>query len=623
MLTLHRAERTDILADALGELLTAPLDDPFARDIVAVPARGIERWLTQRLSTVLGATHGDGVAANIDFPSPSRLVAEVLAAASDTTAEDDPWLHSRVLWTVLDVIDDSVGEPWCAALARHLGHGADDHRAGRRYATAAHLADLLRSLRTAASGHDRRVGGRTGHRRNGRPARRPPPLAGRTVASRARPHRHRQPVPATRHLCARLRAEPEIVGLPGRVSLFGPTRLDAVQLAVVSALAAHRDVHLWVPHPSPAMWTALRGRKDSAVSRRGRQRARVSVTRCSQRSDATCASSKGGCRASRPPRSPTRPPSRPPRCSAECSRDIRADRAPEPGSAQADGTVMIHACHGPTRQVEVLRECLLHLFQDDPDPRAARCGRDVPGRRDLRPARARRVRAGSGRAPRAHAAGATRRSWAAPDQSGPVGRSTTLLGLADARVTASEVLDLAAAAPVRRRFGFDDDDLERLQEWAPRPEHAGDSARGNADPFGLADFPQNTFGTALDRILLGVAADESGGEWLSLALPLDDVDSNDIDLAGRFAEYIDRLTVSLLGIRGPHPAEKWSAALVQALDLLIDVAPADAWQLAQAHREIGAAVEHAGGARTAAGRRARDAREPPGRAPDPSQLPHR
>ncbi|MDJ0114570.1 exodeoxyribonuclease V subunit gamma, partial [Rhodococcus erythropolis] len=26
----------------------------------------------------------------------------------------------------------------------------------------------------------------------------------------------------------------------------------------------------------------------------------------------------------------------------------------------------VHACHGPARQVEVLRECLLRLFEDDP-----------------------------------------------------------------------------------------------------------------------------------------------------------------------------------------------------------------------------------------------------------------
>lgn len=114
--------------------------------------------------------------------------------------------------------------------------------------------------------------------------------------------------------------------------------------------------------------------------------------------------------------------------------------------------------------------------------------------------------------------------------------------------------------------------------------------------FGLADFPQNTFGTALDRVLLGVTADGTDSEWLALAMPLDDVESNDIDLAGRFAEYIDRLDKALWVLRRPQNAGQWAAALTHALDLLVDVPAADAWQRAQAHREIGAAVEHSGDA---------------------------
>ena len=75
MLHIHRAERADRLADGLAETLLAPLEDPFTPDVVAVPTRGIERWLSQRLSTRLGtsAQGADGVCANVEFPFPGRL----------------------------------------------------------------------------------------------------------------------------------------------------------------------------------------------------------------------------------------------------------------------------------------------------------------------------------------------------------------------------------------------------------------------------------------------------------------------------------------------------------------------------------------------------------------------
>jgi exodeoxyribonuclease V gamma subunit len=80
-LHLHRAERTDLLADGLGALLADPLPDPFAEELVLVPARGVERWLSQRLSHVLGHRRGrgDGVCAGVVFRSPGSLIGDFCA----------------------------------------------------------------------------------------------------------------------------------------------------------------------------------------------------------------------------------------------------------------------------------------------------------------------------------------------------------------------------------------------------------------------------------------------------------------------------------------------------------------------------------------------------------------
>jgi exodeoxyribonuclease V gamma subunit len=111
-------------------------------------------------------------------------------------------------------------------------------------------------------------------------------------------------------------------------------------------------------------------------------------------------------------------------------------------------------------------------------------------------------------------------------------------------------------------------------------------------PFGLGGFGQNTFSAGLDRILLGVAADETELGWLDTALPLDDVDSADVDLAGRFAEFVSRLDTSLAMMRGPRKAAEWSENISTAMDLLTAVRPADSWQRSQAYRELAAATEH-------------------------------
>ena len=95
-LHLHRAERTDLLADGLGQLLSTPLPDPFAEELIIVPAKGVERWLSQRLSDVLG------VCAGIAFRNPHSLIAEITG-----TVDDDPWSPDAMVWPLLEVIDES------------------------------------------------------------------------------------------------------------------------------------------------------------------------------------------------------------------------------------------------------------------------------------------------------------------------------------------------------------------------------------------------------------------------------------------------------------------------------------------------------------------------------------
>ena len=111
---LHRGTDTTVLADGLAELLATPLPDPFAEEVVAVPAKGVERWLAQRLSHRLGAGEGggDGVCAGVRFLNPHSLVALVLGVE-----RSDPWHPEHLAWPVLRAVDASLGEPWAATAA--------------------------------------------------------------------------------------------------------------------------------------------------------------------------------------------------------------------------------------------------------------------------------------------------------------------------------------------------------------------------------------------------------------------------------------------------------------------------------------------------------------------------
>ncbi|MBY6679412.1 exodeoxyribonuclease V subunit gamma [Rhodococcus sp. BP-332] len=610
MLELHRAERASTLATGLATLLAEPLADAFAADVVAVPAKGVERWLRQRLSLSLGAAGvSDGIAANIDFPSPGRLVDDVLAVVTGVDADSDPWAAGPLLWTVLRVIDECSTEPWCSVLSRSIGGAAaapDDHRRGRRWSTASHVSGLFRSY--AAQRPSMIVDWAAGADTDGAGAPLAPDLLWQAELWRRVRERIGVPGPAERldPVCDALAEDGSTLDLPSRLSLFGATRLTTLQRRVLRAVAYHRDVHLWLPHPSPVSWAATSRRAGAGSVRR------VDAPPVSTAGHPLLVSLGRDVRELQPLLEPTADADRhlpdPERSDARrveasttvlrrMQNDIVADRAPAaPDVPGMDDSVQIHACHGPARQVDVLRDTLLHLFQDDPtlEPRDVliMCP-DVDTFAPL-------VRAAFGNEgavgdPSAHPAHGLRVRLADRGlrRTNPVlDVIAAMIEMAGDRVTASQMLDLAASEAVRTRFRFSDDDLERLAEWT-----RVSGARWGIDSvqrelFGLGDFRQNTFTAAMDRLLLGAAADETTGDWLGLALPVDDVDGNDIDLAGRYAELVDRVSVVLRGMRGEHPVRTWRASLIRAIDLLTEVGPADVRHRVDALRELSAALEH-------------------------------
>ena len=144
----------------------------MAAEVVSVPTRGIERWLTQRLSAHLGATPGrqDGVCANIDFPFPGTVVNGALAVAAGTDPDADPWLPQRAVWPLLEVVETHFDEPWLAPLAQHI-RNSETVQDSKRFSSIRHVADLFDRYARAPTRNAAALGRRLGRRGRGRAGR--------------------------------------------------------------------------------------------------------------------------------------------------------------------------------------------------------------------------------------------------------------------------------------------------------------------------------------------------------------------------------------------------------------------------------------------------------------------
>jgi exodeoxyribonuclease V gamma subunit len=505
-----------------------------------------------------------------------------------------------------------------ASLAAHLGGGdaaADPAWRARRFSTVRHLAELFdryalhrpAMVRAWASGRDTDGAGRD--------------LGGDGVWQAELWRRLRErigvPDPAERvdSACARLREEPGLVDLPARVSLFGLTRLPAGHLNVLRALAVGRDVHVFMLHPSPALWDRVAALGPRVVGRREDTTAAIPANRllASWGQDAremqlvlagaehqdhhhAVEHNTGTLLAS-------------------LQADVRDDRwppgAPLPGEKDErplldsdDRSVQVHACHGRARQVGVLRDAILHQLEEDPtlEPRdlivmcpdietfapliqatfgAGEVADDddeleaVPA--DVRPPDLR-----------------VRLADRSLRQTNPVlGVVARLLDLAEERLTASQVLDLADQEPVRRRFGLDDDDLARIEDWVAASGIRWGLDAAHRAPFKLDALAAGTWRAGLDRLLVGVTMTEDEQRLFAGVLPLDDVDSGAIEVAGRFSEFVDRVQTSIDALSVPTTIRGWAAAIAAAADALTATTERDAWQRAELDRLLDDVVTEA------------------------------
>ncbi|BBX94660.1 exodeoxyribonuclease V subunit gamma [Mycolicibacterium boenickei] len=575
---LHRAERTDLLADGLAGLLSQPPADPFAQELVLVPAKGVERWLSQRLSNRLG------VCAAVEFRNPRSLIAELTG-----TSDEDPWSADAMSWPLLAVIDENLDQPWCQPVAGHLGHfeTGDEYelRQGRRYAVARRLAGLFASY---ARQRPQLLVDWAGL---------PDDLSWQAPLWQALTERIDADPPHLRHAKTLARLTDSPSDLPERLSLFGHTRLPVTEIELLTALATHHDLHLWLPHPSDDLWQSLAGGAGPLPRREDSSHRDVSHPllatlgrdlRELQRSlpipDTDEYLSGAG---------------HPDTVLGWLQSDIAANavrpagRVPRP----EDRSVQVHSCHGPARQIEVLREVLLGLLADDPtlEPRdiLVMCP-DIETYAPL-------ITAGFGLGDvvrGAHPAHKLRVRLAdrALVQTNPLlSVAASVLALAGGRATASEVLNLAESDPVRARFGFTDDDLDAITAWVREANIRWGFDQEHRSPYGV-EFLHNTWRFGIDRVLAGVAMSDDSHAWLGTTLPLDDVSSNRVELAGRFADFVEKLGHTVRSLSGVRPLADWLSSLGTGIEAL--AASDEEWPAAQVQREFAEIAEAAGAPET-------------------------
>ncbi|MET0087322.1 MAG: exodeoxyribonuclease V subunit gamma [Sedimenticola sp.] len=565
MLQLYQSNRLEKLADRLAQVLASPQSDPFAPEVVVVQHPGMGRWLS------LGLADRLGVCANVRFPLPAGFIWEVLESLLDDVPEQNHFAPQALPWAVYQQLDELKGESGFSTVrAYYEGNGEIE-----RFQLAQQIATCLDQYlvyrpdwisawergEQAVEGDEwqaelwRRISARCGGEHWAGLQRR---LFGKARSGRLN------------------RSD-----LPERIVLFGVSTLSPGYLALLGLLSELTDVHLFMLNPCQEHWGEIVSESDrlrlegteteedlyldvgnpllGSLGRQGRDFFNL-ILEMDPGSEELFMPPEGG------------------RLLHRIQEDIlylgSADDKPGKSWLEDDDSICVHACHSPMREVEVLRDRLLDLFDRYPDLTPSDVLVMTPDMDTYAP---------YVESVFSEIEDGARIPFSITDRSGiselPLLEAfLRLLELPGGRYDVNSMLALLEVEAVASRFGLADGDLPMITEWLEQTAVRWGRDSSTRKSLGLPETEQNSWRAGLERMLLGYAMPPQEGLFEDI-LPFDGIEGSSAQVLGGLKAFADEVFGLEARLQGSRSLAQWGSDIPPLLERFFLASDEEEYQL--------------------------------------------
>lgn len=581
-LHIETSNHLPVLLESMADRLAADPLPPLEEELIVIQSRGMSRWVTLELA------RRHGIAASLQMPFPARfleqLATRVLGEEGEDPMEDNPFADRELLSWLIYRILTNLDDPLFAPLERYL---SEDRRGRKRFQLAQRLAACFDDYQIYRREFIQKW-------EQGQPAgpKNSEHAPWQAVMWRLLVHQAGCETRIGRYarLFKTLASDEDLRAvLPRRVSFFAPTSLPRSFVRLIAALARHIPVHIYFISPTWHYWADIRSDKEQARFQR-RFRKNESATRFMERGHPLLASMGAQGRdffklleevdisGSAWHTLDFVVPGYGSLLHALQSDvlemiDRNQDGTHQPLDVQPDDTsIQIHDCHGPMREMEVLRDLLLERFAEDPELRPEEVLVLVPDIRVYAPY----VQAVFGvdheQTPKLPFSIADR----ALSREDPLTETLLrVLTVARSRLSAGDVLELLEEAAVRRRFDIGEDELHTLRDWVrdTRVRWGRDGLSKSRD-FQLPEQDAHTWRYGIDRLMLGYAMGPVD-QMVDHKLPFAGDTTGQASLLGRFQQFLDSLFRFIHPLRGDHVLGTWARLLTDVINNFFKAADPD------------------------------------------------
>ncbi len=538
-LQLYTSNRLEALARRLADVLSTPPGRVFEPECIVVQSKGMQRWLSLQIAGY------SGICANVEFPFPKAFVSRMFSRLTGAS-EEMPFAPPIMTWRIMKLLPQIIDHKDGAPLKHYLAGDAGDVKLYQlSEKTASVLDDYLvyrpdiitaweRGESTASAGEHERWQSRLWRL-----------LVEDTRQTGADPLHHA----AIKQRFVEALQNPEALRqLPERVSVFGIPALPPYYLEVLLALAEHIPVYLFYLNPCSEYWQFAYPEKkiikqqpepgpehDLHLETGNSLLASLGE---SGREFFTLVMSAVGDTGEQLFEDPGRTT-----LLAQVQSDILRMRNPAqegigPRTINSDDrSVRVYSCHTPMREVEVLHDTLLYLFETCPELRPNDIAVMMPDIHTYAPL----VQAVFDTPEQSHARiPYTIADRALKNTSTVADAFLKILTLDRERFRATAVLDILETAAVRKKYGLSETDLPLIAGWVEKTGIRWGADADYKQSLGLPSFHENTWRFGLERMILGHALPEADPpQVFSGVLPYGDIEAESALVLGRFAAFVD------------------------------------------------------------------------------------
>jgi len=558
-LKLYTSNRMEALSAILAELLRdEPLRDPLTAEVVIVQSRGMERWLSLELA------RRRGICAHIRFPFPIHFVYDVFRHTLGNLPETSPYDPAVLTWKIMELLPRSLEGEAFQSLKYYLGSGGMNIRC---YQLSARIAgvfnqyllfrpEMIRRWEEGEEDHWQAI------------------LWRDLVQSMESPHLAALQEAFFQCLRERTPAWPD---MPRRVSVFGVSALPPFHLKILAALAPAMEVNLFLMNPSREYWHDIVS--DREITRITEKRKLYGLSEGDdlhlEQGHSLLASLGTLGRdffqlLNDYPFSENALFEEP--GEENLLRTIQSDilNLRERGREEkmllpdTDTSLLIHSCHSPMREIEILQDRLLSFFAANPGLKPGDILVMTPDIGLYAPF-IQAVFSLPADDPRRFPFSIADRTI--PQENPLIETFFRLLALHGSRFQASEVFDILAAPAVRERFSLSEADLHEIHHWLQDTGIRWGTDAASRGEMGLPPLPWNTWRAGLERLLLGYAltAPQEGRLFQGI-LPYNRMEGSVTDILGRFLNFTDLLFRCVSALSEARTLRDWSEYLIDLSD---------------------------------------------------------